>query len=217
MLNSSRLLNFAHDCVAHLRRISGIRRASNFRQLEIAFVLPVNHAAHNYITRLQVQILKRHGVNQGLTAPPHITLKLGFKARDLLGYENYLDEISKTTAPFEIGVGNIGKFEEGILFLDVEPNPDLDCLRRRIVSELANRFGVVPRPLEDDRYHFHVTLAYGLSNRRFRDEYRTLSSLVPKFRFEARSIEMLLHNGVHWVTYRRAGLTGSNNSPSSIA
>ncbi|MFZ2650028.1 MAG: 2'-5' RNA ligase family protein [Burkholderiaceae bacterium] len=212
-LNSgARVKNFAHDCVAQFRRISGIQRASNFRHLEIAFVLPLNDAAHNYMTKLQVDILKKHGVNQGLAAPPHITLKLGFKATELGSYENYLDELAKTTAPVEIGLNNIGKFEEGILFLDVEQNHKLDHLRRRIVRELSSRFGVQPRPLEGDRYHFHATLAYGLGDRRFKDEYELLSSLAPKFHFKAKSIELLLHNGVHWVTYRRAALTGLSDS-----
>jgi 2'-5' RNA ligase len=201
--------DLAYRSVARARRTLGIQRAASSQRLEIAFVVPLADEARNYVRRLQVDILRRHGVNEGLTATPHITLKLGFKTAELDAFEGYLDEIARATAPLEVRLSKISYFDEGIIFVDVEPNPPLDRLRRTIVRDLADRFAVPPRPLEGDQFRFHATLAYGLPKKRFHQEYERLSRLAPSLRFEARSLAMLCHTGEHWITYRRAALSGS--------
>ncbi len=188
------------------RRSLGIRRVSDFRCIEVAYVLPLGDEAHNYMARLELEILKRNGVNDALTAAPHITLKLGFKTTDLGVFEGYFDELARSTPPFEIAMRGVSSFEEGILFLGVEPSPTLDQLRRKIVRDLAERFQVEPRPLEGDQFRFHATLAHGLSKEAFERERALLSRLSPSFRFEARTLAMLAHTGQHWMTYRRAAL-----------
>jgi 2'-5' RNA ligase len=184
----------------------GIRRAARFRRLEMAYVLLLDDEAHNYMSRLQIEILRRCGRNDGLAAPPHITLKLGFKALELTVFEKYLDDLAATTAPVSICLRDFASFDEGIVFLDVEPNAALDELRRRIVRELAGRFGIAPRPLEGELFRFHATLAYGLPKKHFEREVALLSRMRPSFRFEARSIAMLCHTRDHWIVYRRATL-----------
>jgi len=198
--------NFARRFVSRARRSLGIERAATLARPQLAFVLPLGDEAHNFMTRLQVEILRRHGVNEGLTAAPHITLKLGFKTPDLGAFADYLDEVARSTPALEVTLRGIGSFEEGIIFLDVEPTPALDQLRRKIVRELSERFQIEPRPLEDDRFHFHSTLAYGLPQKAFEQELARLSPMKPTFRFQARTLAMLCHTGDHWVTYRRAAL-----------
>jgi 2'-5' RNA ligase len=193
--------------VSRARRSLGFENASTLARPEIAYVLPLGDEAHNFMTQLQVDISRRHGgLNDGMTAPPHITLKLGFRTPDLAQFAGYLDEVAQSTPAFEVSLSGISSFEEGIIFLDVEPNPTLDQLRRRIVRELSDRFQVEPKPLEDHRFHFHATLAYGLPPTAFEEELARLSPLTPRFRFEARTLAMLVHTGEHWVTYRRTAL-----------
>ena len=198
--------NLARRVVSRAKRSLGVERAETLARPEIAFVLPLGEDAHNFMTQLQVEILRRHGVNDGLTAVPHITLKLGFKTPDLAVFADYLDEVAKSTPAFEITLRGISSFEEGIIFVDVEPSPELDQLRRRIVRELSERFQITPKPLEDNRFHFHATLAYGLPQTVFEQEIARLSPLKPSFCFEARTIAMLCHTGDHWITYRLAAL-----------
>jgi len=184
-----------------------IRRARNrgeFRNFEIAYVILVSEEVHNYMSRLQVQILKEFGVNPGLKADPHITLKLGFEASGLDPYERYLDELARETEPFEICIRDIGFFEEGIIFMDVEDNPPLEKLRRRILNELSERHGIEPYPLEGDRYHFHATLAYGLSKRDFAKAQRALRDTKVEFRFVLDTLALFCHTGDGWIAYKRA-------------
>jgi 2'-5' RNA ligase len=192
--------------VARGRRTLGIQRAANFRRLEIAFALPLGDDAHNYMRQLQVTLLKKHGFPEGLTAPPHITLKLGFKTSDLGVYEAYLDELARTTPPFLVHLSGVDSFGEGIIFLGVEPNPVLEQLRRRVVCDLSQRFAIEPRPLEGDQFRFHATLAHGLPPRTFQREVQRLSQLAPRFAFQASSVAILCQAADHWITYRRAAL-----------
>ena len=198
--------NLARRVVSRAKRSLGIERAETLARPEVAFVVPLGDEAHNYMAQLQVEILRRHGVNDGLTAPPHITLKLGFKTPDLARFADYLEEVARSTPSFEITLRGISSFEEGVIFVDVEPPPELHQLRRRVVRELSERFQIEPKPLEDDRFHFHATLAYGLPRRAFEEEVARLSPLKPAFCFEARTLAMLCHTGDHWITYRRAAL-----------
>ena len=200
--------DLAYRAVRRARGTFGIQRAANFRRLEVALVLPLADEAHNYATRFQVELLRRLGQNDGLAAPPHVTLKLGFKTADLDAVAAYVDEVARETPPLEIRLPRFDAFDDGILFLDVEPTPELDRVRRRIVREVEARFAVPPRPLEGDQFRFHVTLAYGLPKKLFAAERaRLLAERPPPLRFEARSIEMICDTGGRWTCYHRAALS----------
>jgi len=187
-----------------------IRRARNkgeFRSFEIAYVILVGEEVHNYMSKMQIGILKEYGVNPGLKASPHITLKLGFEASGLDPYERYLDELAREIEPFEICVRDIGFFDEGIIFMDVEENLALEKLRRRILADLWDRHGIEPYPLEGARYHFHATLAYGLSKRDFAKAQRALRDTKVQFRFVLDTLALFCHTGDEWIAYKRATLS----------
>lgn len=203
---SQLIQDLASRVVSRARSSLGIPRRAQLSRPELAFVVMVDDDAHNFMTELQVDILKRQGVNEGLTAPPHITLKLGFKTPELPVFASYFDEVARTTTPFEITMRGIDAFPDGVIFLDVEPAEELDRLRRRIVRELSERFGIEPRPLEGDQFRFHATLAYGLPEKGFDEERARLSQLTPSFRFQAQELALFCHTGKHWITYRRAAL-----------
>jgi 2'-5' RNA ligase len=209
MALGEKVSDLAHRAVRRARGTLGIQRAANFRRLEVALVLPLADEAHNYATRIQVELLRRYGQNDGLAAPPHLTLKLGFKTADLAPLAAYVDGLARETPPLEVRLPRFDAFDEGILFLDVEPTPELDRLRRRIVREVEERFAVPPRPLEGDLFRFHVTLAYGLPKKTFAAERaRFAAERPPSLRFEARSIEMICDTGGRWTCYHRAELLG---------
>jgi 2'-5' RNA ligase len=198
--------DLAYRVVSRARSSLGIPHRAQLSPPELAFVVMVGDDAHNFMTELQVEILKRQGVNEGLIAPPHITLKLGFKTPELPMFARYLDEVARTTKPFQITMRGIGAFPDGVIYLDVEPTEELDRLRRKIVRELSERFQIEPRPLEGDQFRLHATLAYGLPEKGFDEELARLSQLTPSFRFQAQTLALFCHTGKHWITYRRAAL-----------
>lgn len=186
----------------------GIGRQHNYRTLEAAVVLLLDAQGHHQTRQRQLAVLRRHGVNPGLEAPPHITLKLGFKCRDPQPLADYLDTLAARTAPLPVTLKDFAHFDEGITFWDVVPDAALDRLRRGTVADLQTRFGIAPRPLEhgDGAYRLHVTLAHGLSPAAFRAERDALSSEHAEHRFTGQQIALLVRGDHHWIDYKTATL-----------
>lgn len=195
------------------RRYLRSDRADKVRTFEIAYVILVSDEVHNYMSRLQIDILKEYGMNPGLKASPHITLKLGFQVSGIEPFERYFDKLVSEIETFEICIVGIGFFDEGIIFMDVEHSPQLERLRRRILKDLSEQHGVEPYPLEGDRYRFHATLAYGLSNRDFARARRALKDVKIEFRFALDTLALFCHTGDEWITYKRAMLSRSLVKP----
>ena len=126
--------------------------------MQLAVVIPLDGEAANHATKLQIEILRKYGRNPGLDACPHITLKMGFETTDIAPFEEYLGHLAGETFPLEITIRDFGTFDEGILFLDVEPNPALESLRQRILSDLSAQHGVEALEIEGPQFRFHVTL-----------------------------------------------------------
>lgn len=190
------------------RAFSGPQIAGESLPAQLALVIPLDDASAHDCTRLQIDILRKYGSNPALEAHPHITLKLGFSASETEPFEEYLEELGDAIAPFEIAIRNFDFFDEGIMFLDLEPNSTLEKLRQRILSDLAERYGIQAHAIEDERFRFHVTLAYGLPRRTFDDLRESFVSRRVDFKFNAHRIDLFYHTGHQWVTYKRAALRG---------
>ncbi len=196
---------------AWLRSLASRLRARPLDELPLALVIPLDGEAADQVTQLQVSILRKYRRNPGLEASPHITLKLGFNVRDSAPFEKYLAKLANEVVPFEIVIKGFDSFDEGILFLDVEANPELEKLRQRILFDLAGQWGIQALPIEDSRFRFHVTLAYGLSKREFAELRDSFASQGIQFRFGARHIDLFYHTGQQWVTLKRVILRGKAN------
>lgn len=196
--------NIPNKLIFIIKRFLGKRRT-----WKIAYVILVSDEVHNFMTKLQINILDQYGVNPGLTAIPHITLKLGFDVSCLEPYENYFDSLVKDIEPFEICVNGINKFDEGIIFINVENNPNLDMLRRRILRDLHEQFGVEPYRLEDDQFHFHATLAHGLSKNDFLMAYEGLKKMPVQMCFTLSAMGLFCHTGDNWVSYKQSTIIGN--------
>jgi len=205
--------HLAYRFVAWARRVLGIQREANFRRLKIAFVLLCDDNVNRHVRKIQLDILKRHGINEGLSAPPHITLKLGFKTTDIAQFEDYLEELSRTIEPFEISIQGFDVFsEDGILFLNIKRSEALEQLRRRIINDLAERFAIQPYEIEGDKFRFHISVAYGLPKRRFLAEHARHSRTEPVLHFQADSLAILCFAEQNWITYRKVSLRQETNT-----
>jgi len=199
-------------------RSAGLRAGGSapngVRTLEIAYVILLSDEAHNYMSKLEIELMKQYGSHEGLKATPHITLKLGFHVTDIEPFEQYFDQLVTEITPFEISLKNIGFFDDvGIIFMDVVHTPELEGLRRRILKDLSERYGINPYPLEGDQYHFHATLAY-LSKHDFETARHRLKQINIRFKFKLETIGLMCHTGEEWVTYKRAKLQHKFADPS---
>jgi hypothetical protein len=148
---ASRLLTAARGAV---RRLVGRERT------ELACVLLPGEPLAAVVRALKAELAAAHG-HLGPDAPPHVTLKLGFAARAVRPHARHLAALAAEVGPVPLEVLGPATFEEGILFLDVARSAALDALRRRLLAELAARFGVAPLPLEaGEGFRYHLTLGH---------------------------------------------------------
>jgi 2'-5' RNA ligase len=189
-----------------VKRLFRPRRGRIGPTLEIAIVLPVSDEVQNYARRQQLALLQAYRIGYGISAPPHISLKLGFKVTDIAPIEAYFDELVATMLPLQVDVRNFGFFDEGIVFLDVAADARLDAARRRVLADLKDRFSIEPHPIEGDAFRFHVTLAHGLSAQDLESARQSLRGVEATFTFTTRSLALLCYVERQWVTYKHAVL-----------
>lgn len=195
-------------CLA--RVISKKLRVFGTDEKHLALVIPLDGPSADLATQIQIGILEEFGHNPVIEAIPHVTLKMGFSTTDIRPFEKYLSELVLDVAPFDISIRNFGSFEEGILFLDVEPSPALESLRQRIIKDLSAEFGIRPETVEGPEFHYHVTLARDFSKQEFTRLRIAYQTRQIHFKFTARQIDLFYHTGKQWTTYNRSLLLGSN-------
>jgi 2'-5' RNA ligase len=201
-------MNIARRLRSYLRRARLLPGSHPAPRSTAAIVLPLGPASSNWVSRAQFETLRRNGANPGLEASPHVSLKLGFQVEELEPIAAYLERLSLEVEPIELALREVGVFEEGISFLDVVATPRLDRLRRRILRDLQDGFGVRPREIEGDQFRFHATISYGLPGPALAEELERLREERIQFHEICRSIELWVHTGTHWSCYRRAALSG---------
>ncbi len=203
-----KLLNRLGNVVERLNRQPG-----PVERVHLAVVIPLGAEAAHLATGLQIEILRKYGYNPGLDAYPHITLKMGFDVTEIAPFEALVEKIASGVRPFEITVRNFSSFEEGILFLDVEPCNALEQLRQQILAELSASHGIRPLEIEGPQFHFHVTLAHGFTRHEFDELRKSHVTRKVELKFTARQLALFCHTGSHWVCCKQAGL--GNEAPST--
>jgi 2'-5' RNA ligase len=178
---------------------------------QLGFAIIVDGAVHNLARALQLRIARELGVkNPALKQIPHVTLKQPFHSKAMEPLEAYYDELITTLEPFAVEIAGIGCFEEDrVVYLDVAPDPRLETLRRRILADLGERFRVKPRDIEDDRYHFHLTLAFGLTPDEYAQARALLAGLDVSLSFTFDTLGLFYYTGEEWIVYKRARLVNA--------
>lgn len=177
--------------------------------VQVGLALMVSDEVHNAMRRLQLDLAQACGTNPALRLTPHITLKQPFHAGALAAVEAYFDELASSVTLDEVHLSGVGYFDdetEGVAYADVAPHPALEQLRRRILADLAARFHVVPAEVEDDRYHFHATLAYHLTAQQLTRARAALADVTLDLRFTPARLGLFYYTGDLWIVYKLARL-----------
>ena len=185
--------------------------------MQLGFAILVPDDIHNAMRRWQLAVADLCGGNAALKVHPHITLKQPFHARALGPIEDYFDRLVEQADPVEIHVDGVGRFEgDEVVFLVVAPEPRLEALRLRVLDDLRERFGIKPRDIEDERYRFHATLAYGLPEGTFERAWDALRGMEVNVTFRLESVGLFYYTGQEWVLYKRARLGPTPRSSGAV-
>lgn len=195
-----------YDALTRVRAATGIGRHRNYGQMEVAVVLLLPPEVDNLVRALQFGILGRLGRCPGIDAPPHVTLKMGFKSSNLTGLADGIAEFARQTDLVEIHISGVSHFDEGVLFLDVEKSSAFEALRQSLLTTLHARYGVMPNEFEGDLFHPHVTVVRDLPRHAALDERARLSGLDADFRFVCDRITILASVDGCWIDYMNCPL-----------
>ncbi len=181
----------------------------------MAYVVLLGDEVHNFMRGLQLEILEEFGVNLGLSAPPHVTLKLGFFAPDVRPFARHVADLALSIRPFTLRFNGIGFFPEGFAYLGVDHDGELEALRRQVVAQVNDRFGVEPYALERGTdYKLHATLAHGLTRAEFEAVQKRLRDVRVDLSCPVTHLALIFRWTERWVTFHRAALAGeSSTSP----
>ena len=173
--------------------------------MQLGLAILVTDDVHNAMRRLQLTVAEHCGRNPALKQTPHITIKQPFHAKALGPVEEYFDTLVSTLERFPVRLRGIGFFEEdAVAYVGLEPDPRLERLRLRVLQGLSDRFGVRPREIEDERYRFHATLAYGLPGEQFPRVRAALAGAHVDFQFMLDTMGLFYYTGEEWIVYKRS-------------
>ena len=162
---------------------------------------------HNSLRKVQLKLLRENGTDIAIESNLHITLKQAFEVIDVAPFEQHFDQLLASVSPFRVQAKGFGVFDQGVIYTDVVQTDVLAKLRRRILRELSATFGVDPNPIEDDRYRFHATVAHSSSAIGLERCRHSVRELDLNFEFTCSELELLLHAGREWITYKRSRLS----------
>ena len=174
--------------------------------VQLAIVIPLPDEIAHEVVKLQLSIFRQYGTHDGLESQPHVTLKMGFPAADIGSAVTFLEQQAARISSIPLEIDGFDTFDEGILFLDVKPNPALESMRQGLLRDFETALGFAPLPIEGPGFRFHVTVAAGLSAREFgrlRDDFKARRM---SFQFMARHMDLICYTGAHWVLCRRLKL-----------
>lgn len=188
------------------KRLSRALRRSRPRY-QLGYVIPLSEEMHNSLRRIQLMLLREHGADIAIESNLHITLKQAFEVLDVAPFEQHFDQLLASVRPFRVQAKGFGIFDEGIIYMDVVQTDVLAKLRLQILRELSAMFGVEPNPVEDGRYRFHATVAHSSSAICLERSRNLVRDLDLNFEFNCSELELLLHTGREWVTYKHSRLS----------
>lgn len=177
--------------------------------MRIGYAVLVSDEVYNFMRQFEVEYLQRYGGNRGLTQPPHITIKGPFDTHDLAWHANYLDSLARKTRPFTIHLRGIGAFPPPVLFLNVEPHPELSALTETILADLPAH---THTPFEANRdLHPHATLAFPRSEVELQQALEEYAGRAVGFDCIVNSIGLLYQHEESWIILRKATLSGQGD------
>lgn len=173
----------------------------------LAYTILLSDDAHNFARSVQAELYERYRASdQTLLLEPHVTIKQPFEVADEEPFRRYFERLAAGLEPFELVLRGFGFFEgpETVVFVDVEQDARLKRLQRRVLTDLAEH-GVEPAMYENDEpvpYHFHATLATGLSAEDLEDARRRYAE-TPEFRFPIERLGLFRRTAGSWLLHRR--------------
>ena len=134
--------------------------------MKACFALLLDNEMHNYSRKLAFDFHKKY--NTGFISarlPQHITLGPVFEVNSIEEVESYFDYVGENLKPFEVLLTEVdlkifGDEEEGlgVIWMDIKESKELRALHNSIYKYITEHSWDTDN---NDKYHFHSTIALG--------------------------------------------------------
>lgn len=125
----------------------------------------IDEKTFNKVRSLELTAAINTGNYEGLSQPPHITVKRPFQVKsiaDITKLKNLVADIAQDTPAFDIAYDRLGSFNDATLFLAVTPSRQLNTLHETLCSKLREVFESTEALYEGEEMKYHTSIALGL-------------------------------------------------------
>lgn len=177
---------------------------------QIGFALLLPDSLNNLIRDIELTVSDALDNQQGLSQPPHITVKRPFEvsSRELLvQLDEMLREFSDFYSSPSLKYGMTRDFGKTSLVLLVDDPDPVEMLHVQLL-EICSKFSVMPDKFEGDNFIPHTTVAMGLNSANIHQANEILAqSKLQGIEFTPTHLAILIFTDNHWVTYSMHALS----------
>ena len=167
------------------------------------------------VTKLKHEMAENYGSNHALKSPPHITLHMPFKWKDMRFDElkQVMEKLNNQLKSFEIQLKNFDFFEPRVVFVNVVENDKLNQLQKEVVDTCRKDLKLDNANYKNGLFHPHVTIGFrDLKKSLFYEAKKEFGKRDFSCGFRVEEISLLKHDGVKWTVIKKAeiGIINAN-------
>jgi len=168
----------------------------------IALLLPKE--LQERIRKIKLEIAEKYEAKHALKLPAHITLQIPFKIPETQE-PNLIDVLAafaKKQQSFGIGLKDFGRFNQKVIFINIEDHEPLKRLHAEMRDVLSENF-IFKKHETFSKIHPHITLATrNLHYKQFPKAWAEFQEREFSASFTPQEFSLLKHDGKTWHRYR---------------
>jgi 2'-5' RNA ligase len=149
-----------------------------------------------------------------LRSPPHVTLQPPFEweKREIEHLSESLTHFSRGFEPLRMALDGFSAFKPRVIYIQVQPDPQLSALQHSLNSHLAQNFQLIHAPSQSRPFTPHLTVAFrDLSKENFYRAWQEFEHKKIFYKFSVPSLTLLRHNGKQWTIEREFPFTSNKH------
>jgi hypothetical protein len=133
---------------------------------------------------------------------PHVTLKYPFRTRKIKQIEKILEEFSKNHKSAKIKIRKINNFHKKVVFLQVDFSNEANKIYLDLKKELKKVDWLEWSEFDSLIGNFHSTLVYGNNPKSFKEIWKYVSKIHPKFDLKLNQIVIIKKPKKYWEIHK---------------
>ncbi len=156
---------------------------------------------------------ERYQSKASLNSPPHITLHMPFKWRDLKKEKliAVLEQLADGHSPFKIELKGFGAFTPRVIYIGVEQKPALMNLQKDVQAYFQRQLKLMNANHKQKAFHPHITLAFrDLRKVAFYEAWQEFKERQYQREIMVEEIVLFKHDGKRWLVDKKFPLAGQS-------